>query len=242
VTQSATHVAWAAARWAVFDLETTAADPETARIVTATVGWVNGGQDTDVRQWLIDPGIEIPAEATNVYGITTEHAREHGASPGVALPQIAEALRWSWGQGMPVVAYNATYDFTVTDREIRAQGIDPGGFPVAGAVLDPFVLDRELDTYRKGSRTLTSCCEHYGVRLDGARDATADAVAAARVLWALLRKYPALGRRSLQDPQTDQARWHAARQESFRAYLRRVWKPADDVDGHWPQRPYSGPR
>ena len=50
MTQSATQVAWPAARWAVFDLETTAADPETARIVTATVGWVNGRQDTDVRQ------------------------------------------------------------------------------------------------------------------------------------------------------------------------------------------------
>lgn len=241
MTQSSTQVAWAAARWAVFDLETTAADPEEARIVTACVGHVGGGLDTAVRQWVVNPGVEIPQEATDVHGITTEYAQTFGDEPVRAVAEIATALREAWSIGCPVVAFNGVYDLTVLDREVRRHGLGDG-FPVTGPVVDPFVIDRHLDPYRKGKRTLTSMCEHYGVQLDGAHDATADAVAAARVLWALLRKYPALGRRSLQDLQTDQARWHAARQESFRAYLRRVGKPADDVDGHWPQRPYSGPR
>ena len=43
-----------------FDLETTSADPRTARIVTAAVVPARGQALT----WLADPGVPIPAEAT----------------------------------------------------------------------------------------------------------------------------------------------------------------------------------
>ena len=56
-------------------------------------------------------------------------------------------------------------------------------------VLDPRVLDRHLDRYRKGRRTLTDLCAHYGVTLEGAHDAAADALAALEVVRALGRRF-----------------------------------------------------
>ncbi len=228
---------WHTQRMCVFDLETTGKNPEEARIVTACVGHVGGGLDTEVRQWVVNPGVEIPQEATDVHGITTEYAQTFGDEPVRAVAQIATALREAWSLGFPVVAFNGVYDFTVLDREARRHRLGDG-FPVTGPVVDPFVIDRHLDPYRKGKRTLTSMCEHYGVQLDGAHDATADAVAAARVAWVLATRYLDVSRLTLEELHEAQARWHRARQESYVAYLLKCGKAASDVHMDWPQRPF----
>jgi DNA polymerase-3 subunit epsilon len=229
---------WHTGRMTVFDLETTAADPEEARIVTACVGSVGGGLLTEVRQWIVDPGVDIPEGATSVHGITTAYAQEHGDTPAHAVPEIATALRDAWASGHPVAAFNGTYDLTVLDREIRRHELGDG-FPVTGPVVDPFVIDREVDKFRRGKRTLTALCEHYRVRLDGAHDATADAVATARVAWALANRFPQIAAMTLQELHDAQAGWHRARQEDFAAYLRRTGKSTDGVCTAWPQRPYA---
>jgi DNA polymerase-3 subunit epsilon len=61
---------------AVFDLETTGIDVDSCRIVTAHVGVIGPrGEVVEQRQWLVDPGIEIPTAATLIHGVTTERAR-----------------------------------------------------------------------------------------------------------------------------------------------------------------------
>jgi DNA polymerase-3 subunit epsilon len=155
-----------------------------------------------------------------------------------------DSLGNAWDLGVPVVAFNAAYDLTVLDRELRrgghgglSEGVGYRGLAGnVGPVIDPYVIDREIDKYRKGKRTLTAMAEHYRVALDGAHDATADAVAAARVAWRIGTTYPAVAALSLPELHTAQAGWHAARQEDFAAYLRRQGKPADDVSGEWPLR------
>jgi DNA polymerase-3 subunit epsilon len=225
---------WHWGRLCAFDVESTSPDPDDARIVTACIAMVGGGQPTESRTWLISPGIDIPAEATAIHGITTEHAREHGEDPATALKGIVEGLYAAWAAGIPVLAFNASYDLTALSMEVRRHG--GPGFTVTGPVIDPFVIDRAVDQYRKGRRTLTACCEHYGVRLDGAHDAAADAIAAARVAWAIGQRYPDIAAMRLPDLHTAQAGWHRERQADFAAYLRRVGKPADDVCGDWPIR------
>ena len=226
-----------------FDTETTSADQETARVVTACAVHVDGSgaMPPEADSWLIDPGCEIPEEATAVHGITTKHAREYGKPPAGSLKDISGTLVRSARAGIPVVAYNAPYDFTVMDRETRRNDLDPFGeaFAAAGGiVIDPYVLDKHVDPYRKGSRTLASACDVYRVRIDGAHDAAADAIAAARVAWRIAVKYPQIGAMTLPELHDLQVKAKAEQAASFQDYLRRQGKP-EVIDGTWPLKPWA---
>lgn len=217
-----------------FDLETTGPDPKQARIVTACVAVIDGSgaEAPSFRTWLVDPGTEIPAEAAAIHGITTEKARADGQPAADAVPDIALALFRAAGPDVPVVAYNASYDLTVLDRELSRNGaaVRPSGDL---AVIDPYVLDKHLDRYRRGSRKLTAACAHYGVRLDGAHDASFDAVAAARVAWRIARTFPAVAAMTLAELHELQVKARAEQAASLEDYLRRQGKP-DRVDRCWP--------
>jgi DNA polymerase-3 subunit epsilon len=220
---------------AVFDLETTGIDVRTSRIVTAHVGVIGAdGEAIEGTTWLADPGVEIPAGASAVHGISTEHAREHGRPAGEVVAEVSEALRSLLARGIPVVVYNAPYDLSLLAHEARRWGvpvlIDPS------PVVDPLVIDKAVDRYRKGKRTLTLAAEHYGVSLTDAHDAGADAVAAGRVAQALGRAFAdELGVRAdaLHALQID---WCRDQAESFQEYMRRVRDEAFVADGAWPVR------
>lgn len=56
-------MAWHDSVMIAFDVETTGTDPETARIVSAcAVQIAPPDPPTNPPQWLINPGVEIPAE------------------------------------------------------------------------------------------------------------------------------------------------------------------------------------
>lgn len=224
---------WHGGRLCVFDTETTGKDPRFARIVTACVANVGGGLSTQVNKWLVDPGVEIPVETTEIHGVTTEQARAEGQQPAVAVREIVFQLSAAWSNGWPVVAFNGAYDFTVLHRECMRHG---AAFPEVGPIIDPYVIDRHVDPYRRGSRKLVDVCAHYGVRIDNAHDAAGDAVAAGRVAWAIARRYPEIAAMPLRELHAAQVQWHAERQQDFAEYLRRTGKPADDVSGEWPWR------
>lgn len=228
---TAWHTGWMTA----FDIESTGVDPETARIVTATIVHIHGRQ-IESREWLVNPGVDIPAEATAVHGITTERARSEGCAPATAVAQILAELDQAWTGGNPVIIYNAPYDLTVLDRELRRH-CDTTLDGVIGPVIDPFVIDKHLDPYRRGKRTLTAACEHYKVTLDGAHDSKQDALAAARLAWRLAQVYAQhIGDLALVNEL--QAAWRAAWAKDFEDYLRRQGKP-EHVDGSWPLRPFG---
>jgi DNA polymerase III subunit epsilon len=166
----------------LFDTEATGVNPETDRIVAATTIYIDPGLPPAVLSRLIDPGVPIPSEATQVHGITTEHAQAYGEKPELALRDVACELDMAISMSIPIVACNAAYDLTILDRELRRHGLPVLDFTSA-CVVDVYVLDQHLDPYRKGSRRLTDLCETYGVRIDGAHNATFDAVAAGRVAW-----------------------------------------------------------
>ncbi len=79
-----------------FDLETTGRDPSTARIVSACVAVIDGSS-VETRTWLLDPGVDIPAGASAVHGISTEFAAQHGQDYSEGYEEIREALHNSWG-------------------------------------------------------------------------------------------------------------------------------------------------
>ena len=110
-----------AKKLAVFDLETTGLDLREARIVTACATTIdeNGQIIGDEIEWLADPGIEIPAMAASVHGVTTERARSEGRPAAEVVSEIVEKLRSFFEAGVPVVAYNAPYDFTILREEAK---------------------------------------------------------------------------------------------------------------------------
>ncbi|PZQ91625.1 MAG: hypothetical protein DI534_01235 [Leifsonia xyli] len=207
-------------RLGVFDLETTGVDVETARIVTACIAVLDAAGDVVQRwDWIADPGIEIPEAAAAVHGITTERARAEGRETALVVAEISQTLRTLFAVGVPVVIYNAPYDLSLLDRECRRNELDPLLDP--GPVVDPLVLDKQVDTYRKGKRTLEAAAAHYGVALDDAHDAGADAIAAGRVAQALLAARPAELDIPVADLHGRQEIWYAEQARRFQDYMRR---------------------
>lgn len=217
-----------------FDLETTGPNPATARIVTACVATLPPSSAPSapetVRTWLLDPGVDIPAGATAVHGVDTARARAEGLDYAAGYAEIRAAVERAWGSGAVVVAFNANYDLTVLDRQGARLGFEP---LIPALVADPYVIDREMDRYRRGKRTLTAVCAQYGVRLANSHEAQSDAVAAAHLVGALVAEYPHIG---ALDIVAEQTRWHAERQRSFAEYLRRNGRDSSDVSGEWPIR------
>jgi DNA polymerase-3 subunit epsilon len=218
----------------VFDLETTGVDVETARIVTAHVGLIDmTGRSIVEGAWLADPGVEIPEGAAAVHGITTERARADGRPAGEVVAEIIAAVEAVFARGIPLVIYNAPYDLTVLDREAKRHGI---ASPVIGNVVDPLVIDKALDTFRKGKRTLEAASELYGVTLSDAHDAAADAIAAGRVAQAIAAKYPEELGVSAEELHRKQVGWCAEQATSFQDYMRKKRDPSFTADGRWPHR------
>lgn len=227
---SVRRVTWHESIRAGFDLETTGRDPRTALIVTATLVMVDEqGRAASSAEWLVDPGVPIPAEAAEVHGVTTERAQAEGMPAAQGVTEITETLRDLFAAGIPVVAFNGVYDFTVMDREARRHGLTP---LEARPVIDPFVLDKQVDRFRKGKRTLSAVSEHYGVTLENAHTSAADALAAVQVADALAAQYEQL-RVAPVDLHERQVRWKAEQAESFEQYLRRK-DPQATVSRHWP--------
>lgn len=123
---------WFDRRLAAFDIETTGTDIENDRIVTAAVSVVGGGEDTFSRNWLVDPGVPIPAEATEVHKITNEMVRREGVAAVEATEEITRLLADSLAREIPVVAFNARFDLTILDREARRHGLEPLADRVGG--------------------------------------------------------------------------------------------------------------
>lgn len=256
---------------AAFDTETTGINVETDRIVTACLALLQPATPIwrqQITSWLINPGMDIPAEATNVHGITTEFARENGEPAPQALDCIAADLARTLLARIPVVVCNGAYDWTILDRECRRHDLptveERLGRPIA-PVVDVIVLDRWLDPYRKGSRRLDDLRQHYGVRHDGAHDSTADALAAARVAYRIAQftQDPNAARERLEymgasarrvgevtarlgglahidadKLHTRQVEWRRLQCDSLRAHFDAQGTKHDGVPGDWPCLPY----
>lgn len=235
-------MSWHLDRMVGVDFETTGLDVETDRIVTACVAQVGGGLPVASAGWLADPGVEIPDGASAVHGISTERARAEGTPAAVVVESVVAALAQVVTGGHPLVAMNAAYDLTMLDREARRYGVTPLTDIVGDdlRVVDPLVIDRAVDPYRSGRRNLGALCEHYGVRLDGAHTADADALAACRVVWRLGEVWPQVRGTGLDELHSVQRVWARQQAASLAAHFRRTpgaEHRAGTVRSEWPLVP-----
>jgi DNA polymerase-3 subunit epsilon len=169
-----------------------------------------------------------------VHGVTTERARAEGREAREVVQEITAALRALLAAGIPVVAYNAAYDLTLLRNEALRHGIEPIEDPAP--VIDPLVIDKRVDTYRKGKRTLDIVAAHYGVELTDAHDAAADAIAAGRIALALVARFANDLPGTVTDLHEAQAAWAAEQAEDLTRYFVKIGKfsPGQTIDGSWP--------
>ncbi len=223
---------WWQGRMCALDVESSGVDVENDRIVTACVALVGGGIAPETLSLVADPGIDIPEGAAAIHGYTTERVRAEGAPSADVLLAVRCALAPAAEAGYPLVAMNAPFDLTMLDRELRRHGLEP--LP-AFRVVDPYVLDRHLDKYRRGSRKLDALCEHYDVALDGAHDAAFDALAAARLAYRIGQRGEIVRRvRNAQDGRELAAlkrEWEAVRGDLDALHAARVRWAREQAEG-----------
>lgn len=225
---------WSMHPRAAFDLETTGKDPREARIVTASIVLVDhSGAVVERFEWLADPGVDIPEEAAAIHGITTEKARAQGQLADVVAAEVGAVLAALFARDIPVIAFNACYDFTVLAHEARRHNLTQ---IAAAPVIDPFICHKKVEKFRKGSRTLVALCEEYAINLTDAHTSAADAEATLRLADVLAAKYSAL-RGTAEQLHQAQAIWAQEQAADFQDYLRRTKDPAAIIEGDWPVLP-----
>lgn len=223
------NAGWADGPWVGFDTETTGVSPHHDRLVTAAVVTREAGvgpRTSDrVRTWLVNPGIEIPAGASQIHGITTAHARTYGQDPRDALEGVNTALADHLRTGEVMVVFNAGFDLPLLEADSIRHGVEPLKARLNASVapvVDPLVLDRALNRYRRGKRTLSDLATAYGIPLPtDTHKAEVDAELALDLLAAMVEKYPQLREMSADELHSFQTHQHAIWAENFQAFLRR---------------------
>lgn len=227
-----TVASWVDEPWLAVDCETTGIDCWSDRIVeVAVVEVLPDGSTGDSYVAVVNPGVEIPESAAKIHGITTERAVAEGVSPTEAITQVAERI---FAHGFrPVVGFNLRYDWPLLMAEADRHNLE---FPITAPALDAFLMDRICDRYRTGKRKLVLVADHYGVELsdEDAHGAAADAIAAARVMRAIVAKYPKVASYPLAGVYLRQIHGHEQDRRRFVRYMREHVNPEFDSPPGWP--------
>ncbi len=178
----ANDVPWQEVDVALLDVETTGRDASVDRVVELGIVVGRRGEIVAKYNWLINPGMPIPAEVTAIHHITDEMVADKPRFETVAS-EIAGALR-----GCVPAAYNALFDRAFLMSEFSRAKVD-GVADVPALTrevewLDPLVWARDIQDGEK-SRSLGDVAARLGVALEKAHRAQDDAEAALRVLYVL---------------------------------------------------------
>ncbi len=164
---------------AVFDLETTGVDVATTKIVQFGMVRLNAEGVIDVREeLLINPGIPIPKEATEIHGISDEMVKDQPSFAQLA-PKIFEML-----DACDLAGFNMEkFDLPILVREFEDAGI-------VGFAEDRKLIDAMTIYHRNERRDLSAAVQYYLDRDHGnAHTALADAEATAEILLAQVTRY-----------------------------------------------------
>lgn len=226
-----------------WDTETTSPEPTEARIVTAALVVRGGGLQDRVFSWLINPGVPIPPEAAEIHGVDDARAQADGQDPRTALEDIADKLAAAIRAGMPVVAFNTAFDWTVLNCDLRRHDLptmDARLPATAPTLVDPHVIDKQCVQRLRGAgqRKLKPTCERYGVELTDWHTAEADALAALLVADAQFERFPQLQSYGPAQLFAAQRAWRAEQQAGLQEFLRKT-KPDAYCAPEWPLVPHQ---
>ncbi len=174
-----------ATRLLSIDTESTGIDPANDRIVELAAVYFEERAYVSHRQMLLDPGVPIPKEAAQIHGIGDEQVKGKPSFGAVATNFLRHVDGEAEGAGPPVlVGYNAVaYDIPLLNAELARAGLERRLDP--SLVVDPVIFVRHGLRHMR-SRKLTDVCAHFGISLESAHRAAADARATGELLLRLV--------------------------------------------------------
>lgn len=172
------------------DLESTGVDVVKDRIVQIAARKMNHDftEEEEVKKYLVNPGVPIPKEASDIHGITDEMVADQPT-----FAQRAVALN-GYLQGCIIAGYNIIgFDVPMLSEEFGRCNIN---WPEDGAMFaDAYVIFRQ-----KEKRDLEAALMFYtGEQHEGAHDAGADILATEKVFKAQLKHYEDLKGMTIQE-------------------------------------------
>ena len=150
------------------------------------------------------------------------------------VTELCEQFAALKDEGAVVVGHNVVYDLSVMAAEVARHRPDIDFAGIIPTIVDTFVVDKYIDPYRKGKRTLIDTARTYRVRLLDAHDAAADALAALDISRALAEKSTEIARLSSHAIMSAQAEWKRSQAAGLQAWLRKKGNAEAVVDGSWP--------
>ena len=222
-----------------FDLETTGLDPATDHIVQVGIDVSLGSLGSPIPgmsyEHLVNPGVKI--ENSDIHDITDDMV-VGARTEAQAVEELVWFLRAMAVARIPVVAYNAVFDFTFSREVAGRHKIDWLSEDLI--IIDPLVIDRKVDKWRKGSRRQGDVAELYEVHVDtdALHSARYDAEIAVKILRRMAAKHSTVSW-ATQAFTVAQAEWAVEHQRSLQAYFTKSGKTDDDgkpavVQVGWP--------
>ncbi|MET9951799.1 hypothetical protein ABZ135_09665 [Streptomyces sp. NPDC006339] len=218
------HPGWHRRRLLSLDIGSTGHRPAVDRIRSAALR----GSDGTAHDWILDPGSDIPsaeegsdaveAIGSDIQQATGSNIPDIGSNlpqplpPRPALDELATLVAAHLAAGELLVVWFAPHVLSTLHAELLRHDLAPltARVPAGVApVCDPLVLDRHVDRYRPGSRSLRSVAEWYGVPHVRPGDPGSDAEAALLLARTVAARHPALARLSRPALHTEQIIWYA---------------------------------
>lgn len=162
-----------------FDTETTGVDPVKDKIVSISAKIVEDFITVDSLSLLINPGIPIPIEASNVHGITNEMVKDKPLFKDVAL-----SIYDFFQKAKVVAGYNIlSFDIPLLSEEFLRAGLELD-------FTNKLIVDSKKIFFLKEERTLSAAVRFYcGRQHEEAHDSMGDVNATIDVLQGQMRMY-----------------------------------------------------
>ena len=153
----------------VFDIETTGLSPKECKITEIGAIKIEHGEITDKFSQLINPGVPIPPNITDLTGITDEMVADKPHIDSV-LPEFLEFCH-----GCAVVAHNAQFDCGFIRYNAAELNLE-----FHNKTVDTLKISRELFPNER-KHSLDAICKRLGVSLENHHRAVDDATATAEI-------------------------------------------------------------
>ena len=161
-----------------FDLETTGVNVSSDRIVEISILKIFPNGNKESKTWLVNPGVPIPLEASNIHGITNDIVKNEPL-----FKMIASDIK-SMINNCDLAGFNSNkFDIPLLAEELLRSEID-------FSLDNVSTIDVQNIFHKMEQRTLSAAYQFYcGKSLDNAHSSKADTLATFEVLESQIEKY-----------------------------------------------------